>query len=163
MNINLLDIKNNIESMKKKKVETIRTFNFWSNDLIKIDKEGDQYYFEIGNEMTTDIAEAVALAISMKNKIDDDFWNIEIKNIDLYNIRPDLAIYWLSGGDWEWKVQSNYKKNWHDCSLIFQEKFGMTIFSILKKSKTLGDIRNEFLKKLNISILYEFALENNLT
>jgi hypothetical protein len=148
--------------MKRKKVETMRTFNFWSDDLIKIDKEYDQFYFEIGSEMTTDIAEAVAIVMSQKNKNADNFWNIEIKDINYYNIRPELTLYWLSGGDWEWKLQNNYKKSWQECGIIFQEKFGMTIISILKKSKTLGDIRNEFRKKLNLGILYEFALQNKL-
>lgn len=161
MNINLIDIKINPELMKRKKVETIRTFNFWSNEIIKIDKEADQYYFEIGSEMTTDIAEAVSIAMSIKKNF-DDFWTIEIKDIDLYNIRPELALYWLSGGDWEWKVQNNYKMNWQECNLIFQEEFGMTLISILKKSKTFGDIRNGFKKKLNLSTLYEFALENKI-
>ena len=161
MNINLIDIKINPELMKRKKVETIRTFNFWSNEIIKIDKEADQYYFEIGSEMTTDIAEAVSIAMSIKKNF-DDFWAIEIKDIDLYNIRPELALYWLSGGDWEWKVQNNYKMNWQECNLIFQEEFGMTLISILKKSKTFGDIRNGFKKKLNLSTLYEFALENKI-
>jgi hypothetical protein len=32
----------------------------------------------------------------------------------------------------------------------------------LKKSKTMNDVRNGFLKYLNLPILYEFALENEI-
>ena len=34
--------------------------------------------------------------------------------------------------------------------------------NILKKSKTLNDIRIEFIKHLNLMTLYEFALENEI-
>jgi len=100
--------------MKKKKVELLRKFNFWSDNFIKIDKEGDQYYFEIGSEVTTDISEAVAIMMTYQNKDINKFWELEIKDIDYYNIRPELAIYWLSGGDYEWKIMNNYKKTWND-------------------------------------------------
>ena len=148
--------------MKKKKVELLRKFNFWSDNFIKIDKEGDQYYFEIGSEVTTDISEAVAIMMTYQNKDINKFWELEIKDIDYYNIRPELAIYWLSGGDYEWKIMNNYKKNWNDCFLDFQEEFGITIISILKKSKTMGDVRNGFLKHLNLPAIYEFALKKGI-
>jgi hypothetical protein len=148
--------------MKKKKVELLRKFNFWSDNFIKIDKEGDQYYFEIGSEVTTDISEAVAIMMTYQNKDINKFWELEIKDIDYYNIRPELAIYWLSGGDYEWKVMNNYKKIWNDCFLDFQEEFGITIISILKKSKTMGDIKDGFLKHLNLSSIYEFALDKGI-
>ena len=35
--------------MKKKKVALMRNFDLWSDNFIKIDKEGEHYYFEIGN------------------------------------------------------------------------------------------------------------------
>lgn len=148
--------------MKKKKVELLRKFNFWSDNYIKIDKEGDQYYFEIGSEVTTDISEAVAMMMSYQNKSVDKFWDLEIKDIDYYNIRPELAIYWLSGGDYEWKIMNNYKKTWDDSFLDLQEEFGITIISILKKSKTMGDIKDGFLKHLNLSTIYEFALDKGI-
>jgi hypothetical protein len=56
---------------------------------------------------------------------------------------------------------NNYKKAWSEISLDFQEEFGLRIISILKKSKTMRDIRDGFLKYLNLPILYEFALEKN--
>ena len=77
--------------MKRKKVDLMRKFNFWSDNFIKIDKEGDQYYFEIGSDITTDISEAVAIMMTYKNKNNDKFWQLELKEIDYYNIKPELA------------------------------------------------------------------------
>jgi len=145
--------------MKRKKVEVMRNFNFWTDNFVKIDKEGDQYYFEIGSDITTDLAEAVAIMMNYKNKESDKFWELQIKDINYYDIKPEQALYWLSGGDYEWKVMNNYKKIWSEVSLDFQEEFGLRIISILKKSKTMRDIRDGFLKYLNLPILYEFALE----
>ena len=147
--------------MKKKKVATMRNFGFWSDNLVKIDKEGDQYYFEIGSDITTDLAEAVAIMM-MKYKNNGKFWDLEIKDIDYYNITPEKSLYWLSGGDNEWQLMNNYKKSWMDCSLEYQEEFGLKVISILKKSKTMRDIKNGFLKYLNLPILYEFALEKEI-
>jgi hypothetical protein len=148
--------------MKKKKVEIMRRFDLWSDSFIKIDKEVDEFYFEIGSEITTDLAEAVAILMKSKSKWDENFWNLEIKNLNYYNISPGKALYWLSGGDKEWKEMENYKKNWSECALDFQEEFGLRIISILRKSKTLKDIRSGFIKYLNLPILYEFALENEI-
>jgi hypothetical protein len=147
--------------MKKKKVAIMRNFDFWSDNLVKIDKEGDQYYFEIGSDITTDLAEAVAIMM-MKYKNNGKFWDLEIKDIDYYNITPEKSLYWLSGGDNEWQLMNNYKKSWMDCSLEYQEEFGLRVISILKKSKTMRDIKNGFLKYLNLPILYEFALEKEI-
>jgi len=147
--------------MKRKKVATMRSFDFWSDNLIKIDKEGNNYYFEIGNNITTDLGEAVSIMMKFK-KWDSKFWELELKDIDYYNIVPEKSLYWLSGGDLEWKIMNNYKKDWKDCSSLYQEKFGITIINILQESKTLNDIKNKFLKNLNLPILYEFALENNI-
>jgi hypothetical protein len=147
--------------MKKKKVAIMRNFDFWSDNLVKIDKEGDQYYFEIGSDITTDLAEAVAIMM-IKYKNNGKFWDLELKNIDYYNITPEKSLYWLSGGDNEWQIMNNYKKSWMECSLDYQEEFGLKVISILKKSKTMKDVKNGFLKYLNLPILYEFALEKGI-
>jgi len=61
--------------MKKKKVDIMRNFDLWSDNFIKIDKEGEYYYFEIGNHITTDLAEAIAIIMKYKNNIDSKFWD----------------------------------------------------------------------------------------
>jgi hypothetical protein len=56
----------------------------------------------------------------------------------------------------------HYEKTWSDCYLIFQEEFGISIMNIIKKSKKLKDIREEFKRCLNLPIIYDFALSQNL-
>lgn len=148
--------------MKKKKVAVLRPNNVWDSELIKISKDYDNYYFEIGSELTMDLAEAVSILMRMKSKWNDQIWDLKISEIDYYNIDPSKCLYWLSGGDEEWTNDENYKKYWHEVQLDFQEEFGILIISILKKSKTLKDVRTGFLKHLNLATLYNFAIEKGI-
>jgi len=131
------------------------------SNIVRISKEPTgKFYYEIGNEVTVDVAEAVA--IMMRIHLDDSsIWKKEIEfNFD--EIEPQKSLYWLSGGDNEWITLQNYNTPWNKCYIDFQEEFGIIIMSILKKSKTLGDIRTGFLKYLNLPIIYEFAISKNL-
>jgi len=147
--------------MKKKKVELMRRFDVWSDNFIKIDTEGEDYYFEIGTDITTDIGEAVSIMMKFRNRWDEKFWDIEIGNINYLNITPENSLYWLSGGDQEWKDLENYKKNWSECYIHYQKEFGLILIDIIKNSKTLKDIRDGFVAELGIERLYEFALKNS--
>lgn len=131
------------------------------SDVVQISTEiNGQLFFEIGNEITTDIAEAVAMM--MRNpRIDKSLWNREF-TIDINSIEPKRAIYWLSGGDEEWITLPHYNKPWNLCDLDYQQEFGLLVMSILRKSKNLGDIRDGFINHLSLPTLYEFALINNL-
>ena len=51
---------------------------------------------------------------------------------------------------------------WGECYLKFQEEFGILVYSIIKKSKTFKDIREGFIKYLNLATLYNFALEKEI-
>lgn len=148
--------------MKKKKVAVMKPNNIWNSDLIKISSCDNEYYFEIYREATTDIAEAVSIMMRLKNTWNDKVWDLSITDIDYYNIQPSKCLYWLSGGDEEWNKTENYKKYWHECSIEFQEEFGTLVISILRKSKNLREIREGFLKHLNLSTLYNFAIEKEL-
>lgn len=144
----------------KKKANEINGRILFEDNITKIIEElNGSLCFEIGREITTDVAEAVA--IMMRNKIKGDIWNMTFK-YEFNNISPVKSLYWLSGGDNEWIMLQNYNSNWTECSMIFQEEFGLEILNIIKKSKTLGDIRNKFMKHLNLPVLYEFALSQDL-
>lgn len=147
--------------MKKKKVDVMRVNNIWDSNIIKISQDYENCYFEIGEEVTIDIAEAVSILMTL-NKWDDEIWNLSIENIDYYHIRPSKCLYWLSGGDNEWLRNNNYKKNWYESELEFQEEFGVLVIAILKRSKNLKEIRNGFLKYLNLATLYNFAIEKDI-
>lgn len=141
--------------MKKKHFTKIQN----ESSFVRISHEvNGQSLFEIGTELTTDIAEAVA--IMMRKQVDDSVWNKQLV-IDYETVEPRRALYWLTGGDNEWISLHNYKQSWSKCDLDFQEEFGFMIISILKKSKTLGDIRDGFIRYLNLPVLYEFALSKS--
>ena len=147
--------------MGKKRFTRQNIEKITESDVVRISEEvNGTLFFEVGNEITTDIAEAVA--IMMRNpRSDESLWSKTLK-FNISDVEPKKALYWLSGGDNEWITLQNYKTPWNQCYLDFQEEFGIIIISILRKSKTLGDIRNGFLKNLNLPTLYEFALSKNL-
>jgi hypothetical protein len=149
--------------MKKRKValETLRANDVYDDNIVKINKEGNKYYFEIGKELTTDVAEAVTI-LMRKLEWDNPVWEVELKDIVSEKIRPEKSLFWLTGGYAEWMNLDHYNKPWCDCYLEFQEEFGLLIVNIVKKSKKLKDIRDNFLKHLNLPILYDFAISKNM-
>jgi len=144
--------------MKRKKVmvkekETV----IYSSSKIRISKElNGQLYFEIENELTSDLSEAVAMSINFGLN-DKMFFETEF-NTNINNISPDKALYWLSGGDAEWVTKKHYSKSWSDVYLSFQEEYGLIIIDIISKAKTIGEVREGFIKQLNLPTLYEFCL-----
>ena len=116
--------------------------------------------FEFGEIITSDLAEAISIMLREPDMVNDKIWkNTITENIE--QVEPRRALYWLTGGDLEWITLKNFNKNWMECEWDFQEEFGFTIIEILKKSKTYDDVRKGFTKKLNLPILYEFALRKN--
>jgi hypothetical protein len=149
--------------MKKRKdlLEKIGTKTIFTDKTRKISIEGNEWFFEIGKELTTDIAEAVSLLIRECDS-NDQIWEVEIKDINTEDITPEKSLYWLTGGYKEWKSLENYNRPWCDCYLDFQEEFGFTILNSVNRSKTLGDVREYFIENLNLPVLYDFALSKNL-
>lgn len=155
--------------MKKRKLavkvkERNLDFTIYSNGLdveVIRDLKGN-LYFRVGKELSSDMAEAVALLMRhKKSKNEKELWAIEVKDSG-YNTYPEKALYWLSGGDTEWHLRENYKKTWGESYGLFQEQYGVIICDIIKESKTLGEIRTKFQKQLNILNLYEFALDKGI-
>jgi hypothetical protein len=149
--------------MKRRKLalKSVGKNDVHNNGIVRVTKEEDSYFFEIGNELTSDIAEAVAL---LMRKVDwnDGIWDMELEDINIDNITPEKSLFWLTGGYTEWRTLENYNKPWCDCYLDFQEEFGMLIFNIVKRNKKLKEIRSNYYKYLNLPILYDFALSKNM-
>ncbi len=61
------------------------------NHKVSIFKSKDEWYFEIGKEMTKDLAEAVTILMKTTG-VTDEIWNIEIKNINLDEISPSRSL-----------------------------------------------------------------------
>lgn len=133
--------------------------NFNQNEVI-IAKDGEEYFFEIGTETTTDLAEAVSILMRTVNW-DDSIWKTEVTE-EMKNVTPEKALYWLSGGKTEWNNLNHYKNPWCEYYLDFQEEFGFLIVNIVNRSKILLDIREEFNKYLNLPIIYNYALSKNM-
>jgi hypothetical protein len=148
--------------MKKRKLDLKpMTKDVYNRGIVRVSKEEDEYFFEIGKELTSDVAEAVAI-LMRKVDFNEEVWDLEVSNIVLENITPEKCLFWLTGGYSEWRTLENYNKPWCDCYLDFQEEFGYLILNIIKRSKTLKDVRENFLKYLNLPILYDFAINKNM-
>lgn len=148
--------------MKKRKLDLKPMVkDIYNRGIVRASKEENEYFFEIGKELTSDVAEAVAI-LMRKVDFNEAIWDLEVSNIILENITPERSLFWLTGGYSEWRTLENYNKPWCDCYLDFQEEFGYLIVNIIKKSKTLKDIRENFLKYLNLPILYDFAINRKM-
>lgn len=147
--------------MKKRKVVTMKPFNILDNEDIKISKYQDDFLFDINGKITDDVAEAVAIMIYQNIPSDNNAWSTNIKQVDLFEIDPKRSLYWLSGGDIDWS-SNNYRKEWHECVGEFSEKFSETVLEMVQRSNNMFELREKFQKDLNITILYEFALENKI-
>ena len=70
--------------MKRKKLalKSVGKNDVYNNGIVRVTKEEGTYFFEIGNELTSDVAEAVAL---LMRKLDwnDSLWNMELEYIDM--------------------------------------------------------------------------------
>lgn len=148
--------------MRKKKtlLKEIGTKIIYDDKTIIISREGNEWFFEIGKELTTDLGEAVSLLLRNCDA-SDEVWKTDIKEMNIDNISPEKSLYWLTGGEREWKTLENYNRPWCDCYLDFQEEFGLLVISIIKRSKTLEDMRKHFIEYLNLPVLYDFALSKN--
>lgn len=148
---------------KRKFTKTNEVDSLIGNDSVEISEGvGNCLFFEINDVCTTDICEAVSIMMRY-NITDSKIWNRDItKNLDLDLIDTKKCLYWLSGGDDEWHKRNYYKRPWNECDLLFQEEFGVTVSVIFKKSSKLSDIRNGFVKFLNLTVFYEFALSKDL-
>jgi hypothetical protein len=130
------------------------------DNIVKINRQPNgENLFEVGNSITTDLAEAVAIMMKTSDS-EDSIWKMNITD-GIENIEPRKALYWLSGGDYEWITLHNYCKSWSNCEYEYQEEFGYMVMSIIKKAKTYKDIKDGFIRYLNLPTLYEFALSKD--
>ena len=154
--------------MKRKRIdletskEVRRDKEILNQSILNVSKQSNEYFFEIGGEATTDVAEAVSI-LMRKVQWNDPIWDMNIdKKIVYEDITPEKSLFWLSGGNTEWKTLNHYNRPWCDCYLEFQEEFGFLIINIIKKSKKLSDIRDGFMKYLNLPVLYNFAISKDM-
>lgn len=147
--------------MKRKKVSPKElSETIFNNDSVVINKSNNDVYFEIGNEITNDLAEAVSI-LMRRIDFNDPIWKTEI-NVDIHDVSPEKSLFWLSGGYKEWNSMKNYKKPWCECYFDFQEEFGFMVINAIRRAKNLEDIRNYFIKYINLPVLYDFAVSKGI-
>lgn len=137
--------------------KTVSPAVIYRDDVITVYKDIEGFCFEIGELLTHDLLEVVA--ILMKNPKWDKLkiWDY---NFDSNVINPINSIYWLSGGDVFWK-SPDLNKGWSEVLPDIVKKFENKIFEASKKTK-LSDIRKYFRKHLNLDSFYEFALSKEI-
>ncbi len=128
------------------------------NDQVNIKNTQNEIYFQIGHQITNDIAESVSMMMKILDD-SDPIWNIKIKN---KNVNIQNALYWLSGGDDEWISLKHYNQPWNECYHLYESEFEESIYKIIEESITLKDIKEKFKKKFNMFKMYDFALSENL-
>ena len=148
----------------KKQIET--EVIKYRNKKINIEREHNKTYFEVidksGVLHTYDIAEGIAAMMMCEHEIDEDMLNIKITDRDKKEINSSKALYWLTGGNNEWINPTNYKVDWHEASIIYKKKFGSKVTRIIRKAKTIADIKESFEHNFNLTDLYEFAIKKDL-
>ena len=130
------------------------------NDKVVISKDNGEWFFEVGREITCDIGEAVVML--MRNfSWDHPIWETDLVNVKIENLTPEKSLFWLTGGYREWRTLEHYNRPWCDCYLDFQEEFGFLIINIIKKAKTMKDVRDGFVRYLSLPVLYDFAISKD--
>ncbi len=139
-----------------------------SNKDVRVFNDNGRLYFEASSPeleeefQSYDYAEGVAALMRLKTVLNDErLWNTKIGN-NRYDVTPGRALYWLSGGNREWKSNETYGYEWIEIDTIFEHKFRDLVYEIVENAETLNDIKEGFMKNLNLPILYEFALNNDL-
>jgi hypothetical protein len=144
--------------MKRKKVDLQERGknDVYHFGVCRITKEDMQYFFEVGGEVTCDVAEAVSI---LMRKVDwaDPVWDVVI-DANSEDVTPEKALFWLTGGYSEWRTLEHYSMPWATCYIHFQEKFGQLIANTISRCNTLGEMRDCFHLHLNLPVLYDFAI-----
>ena len=72
--------------MKKRKLDLKpMAKDIYNKGIVRASKEENEYFFEIGKELTSDVAEAVAI-LMRKVDFNEAIWDLEVSNIVLENI-----------------------------------------------------------------------------
>jgi hypothetical protein len=82
--------------MKKRKLDLKpMAKDIYNRGIVRVSKEENEYFFEIGKELTSDVAEAVTI-LMRKVDFNESIWDLEVSNIILENITPERSLFWLT-------------------------------------------------------------------
>ena len=111
---------------------------------------------------TTDAAEAVAIIKGSQYKSDPKLKEIQLTDADKANVDPEQALYWITGGNKEWKFGELYNTTWDESYKIFVDAFGGTVKSIVVSSSNLGELIEKLANEIPIEDVYELASDKGL-
>ena len=156
--------------MRKNKQLILNEGNlFLEQNNIQVYREGNNtYYFEsqtpnLSYFFTSDYLESVSALMKIKSTQEiDQLWEIKITE-DMRNIANyGSSLYWLTGGDDAWNKYRVYNIRWDEAIDLFTEEYEDILIKINNESETLGDVKEELNKHLNLPILYEFSIERGI-
>lgn len=156
--------------MKKNKQSILNEGKlFLDQNNIQVYKESNNtYYFEsqtpnLNYFFTCDYLESVSALMKMKymSKF-NQLWDIKITEEMRGIANYGSSLYWLTGGDDAWNKYRVYNIRWDEAIDLFIEKYEDILIKINKESETLGDVKKELNKHLNLPILYEFSIERGI-
>jgi hypothetical protein len=145
--------------MKRRKQADCSETMVHDSPRVKVHSLGDTLIFEVDEDVTQDVAEAVSMI--MHNRIEGSFWSIPTDGLAEL-VDPERALYWLSGGDREWSLLEHYSQPWPSCSQDFRDKWSETVTRIVMQSKTLADIRAGFRRELTLHRIYDWCISRGL-
>lgn len=99
---------------------------------------------------------AYILRNKQTNYPNDAFWNLPLVSWSRSDI--PMAIYWLSGGDAEWRFGTYYTLEWPDAVDFYCNYFTPMFHVMLEECKTFGDLLRIYRKRFNMAVFYEFGL-----
>lgn len=93
---------------------------------------------------TDDVGVAVSIIESSSMKKDDNLRNIEINSRQLRDSDRKEIIYWLSGGNKEWKFGDTYNKSFDETYDEILDDEALKIKKLIQKEKTIGGLIDLF-------------------
>tara|TARA_R110000772_G_scaffold2410_2_gene8396 strand:+ start:16093 stop:16569 length:477 start_codon:yes stop_codon:yes gene_type:complete len=136
---------------------------------VQVYKESNNtYYFEsqannLNYFFTCDYLESVSALMKIKGmKKFKKLWNIEITDEMRNVVNYGSCLYWLTGGDKEWGMYKTYNIRWDEAIDLFIDQYEDILIIINQNCNTLGEVREQLTKHLNLPTIYEFCLEKGI-
>lgn len=155
--------------MRKSKLVLDRNVVFSGKGITVYKEKNGTYFFEsntsnLSNFITNDFLEAASALVKIREANDSrDLWEIPVTKQMMNSINISKSIYWITGGDREWKsTNSIYRGTWDEYQSVFEHKLTPMVKNYMHNFKTLGDVRTYLLNNMNLPFIYELSLELNM-
>lgn len=93
---------------------------------------------------TYDVGTAVAIISHSSMNNDEKLRNIEINSRQLRDSDREMIVYWLSGGNKEWRFGETYNKSFDETYKEIFDDVALKIKKLMQKEKTIGGLIDLF-------------------